>query len=112
MSSTARCSQSAPPDIPSSPNILSKLVHHRSQHSKSKSNSAAEVLAVVWAAGGFTATVVWAAAHSTKCTYATQAIYEPMLLHRGLVRIGLVDGNSLRLPPLLQTRGWKKLSSG
>ncbi|KAF8468905.1 hypothetical protein BDZ91DRAFT_721353 [Kalaharituber pfeilii] len=39
----AHCSQSLPPDIPSGPNIPSK---------PSKSNSAAEVLAVVWVAGG------------------------------------------------------------
>ncbi|KAF8464488.1 hypothetical protein BDZ91DRAFT_730000 [Kalaharituber pfeilii] len=54
-SSSARASSCRSlPDIPSGPNIPSKPVHHRSQHSKSKSNSAAEVtvLAVVWAAGG------------------------------------------------------------
>ncbi|KAF8474111.1 hypothetical protein BDZ91DRAFT_713370 [Kalaharituber pfeilii] len=43
----AHCSQSPPPDIPSGLNIPSKPVHHRSQHSKLKSNSVAEVLAVV-----------------------------------------------------------------
>ncbi|KAF8470089.1 hypothetical protein BDZ91DRAFT_792109 [Kalaharituber pfeilii] len=39
----ARCSQSPPPDIPPGPNISFKPVHH-SQYSKSRSNSAAEVL--------------------------------------------------------------------
>ncbi|KAF8472061.1 hypothetical protein BDZ91DRAFT_717109, partial [Kalaharituber pfeilii] len=48
--------------IPTGPNIPSKPVHHRSQHSKSKSNSAAEVLAADYTnCYGFTATVVWAA---------------------------------------------------
>ncbi|KAF8463674.1 hypothetical protein BDZ91DRAFT_731402, partial [Kalaharituber pfeilii] len=52
--------------IPSGPNIPSKLVHHCSQHSKSKSNSAAKV-------------TVLAVAH-TKYAYAMQAIYEPTLV--------------------------------
>ncbi|KAF8454866.1 hypothetical protein BDZ91DRAFT_786463 [Kalaharituber pfeilii] len=67
--------QSPPPDIPSSPNILSKPIHHRSQHSKSKSNSAAEVLAVVWAASGVREMRKMHA--HMKCIYATQAIYGP-----------------------------------
>ncbi|KAF8466136.1 hypothetical protein BDZ91DRAFT_725553 [Kalaharituber pfeilii] len=43
----ARCTQSLLADIPPGPNIPSKPVHHRSQHSKLKLNSVAEVLAVV-----------------------------------------------------------------
>ncbi|KAF8463316.1 hypothetical protein BDZ91DRAFT_731974 [Kalaharituber pfeilii] len=43
----ARCTQTLPADIPPGPNIPSKPVHHRSQHSKLKLNSVAEVLAVV-----------------------------------------------------------------
>ncbi|KAF8462441.1 hypothetical protein BDZ91DRAFT_734592 [Kalaharituber pfeilii] len=81
----AHCSQSPSPDILSGPNIPSKPVHHCSQHSKSKSNSAAEVLVVVWAA---------AICELTLCLF------------------GLADSNSLRLPPPLQPQGWKKLSSG
>ncbi|KAF8467267.1 hypothetical protein BDZ91DRAFT_723711 [Kalaharituber pfeilii] len=118
----ARCSQSLPPDIPPGPNIPSKPVHYCSQHFKSKSNSAAEVLAADYTSCyEFTTTVVWAAGGAykntkmrkmytrSKCTYATQAICEPMLC-----LFGLMDGNSasLRLPPPLQTRDWKRLSSG
>ncbi|KAF8459961.1 hypothetical protein BDZ91DRAFT_740719 [Kalaharituber pfeilii] len=102
----AHCSQSPPPDIPSGPNIPSKPVHHRSQHSKLKSNSVAEVLAVPTLAGGcyeFTATVVW--------SWWERAKNRGSLLK---CLFGLADSNSLRLPPPLQTlsQGWKKLSFG
>ncbi|KAF8473172.1 hypothetical protein BDZ91DRAFT_714120 [Kalaharituber pfeilii] len=100
----AHCSQSPPPDIPSGPNIPSKPVHHRSQHLLSQSQIQ---LLKYWQLCGWPVERTKKMHAHTKCAYATQAICEPTLC-----LFGLAGGNSLRLPPPLQTQGWKKLSSG
>ncbi|KAF8460718.1 hypothetical protein BDZ91DRAFT_738494, partial [Kalaharituber pfeilii] len=105
----ARCTQSLPADIPPGPNIPSKPVHHRSQHSKLKLNSVAEVLAVYGAGGSREKCEKCKRIRNAHIRRKQQVICEPTLC-----LFGLADSNSLRLPPPLQTlsQGWKKLSFG